>query len=202
MKLLWKLTAIAFILSGCFFGSTLVFTEEDASGRENLVFNADLEGGEFENNRPEDSLPLGWMVMPLKGDKKTTIRWDNLEAHNGTRSIRVDTDDTNISLISEAFEIKPRSAYYTRFYMKLNGDDQLGIKAVLAAFDEHGQMLNETRHRQTIADGWTKVEFSAAFFKKNAKFARIIVQIDTGRNYRLWIDDFASYEVYRFTTTD
>ncbi len=193
--IIWISVLLFVVLTGCFFGSTLEFSEKDAEGKENLVFNADFEGGDFKY----DEVPLGWMILH-KTKPEAVITWDNNVAYSGEKSACITVDNSEVSLISEAFDINFQYAYYNRLFMKSDKWIGDGITCYFVTFDDKGKIRNEISQKTSLQTEWSKLEFSTGFFKKEAKYARIVINFDVKGKRKIWVDDVGSFNVYQFTT--
>ena len=183
------------MFTGCFFGSTLNFSEKDAEGKENLVFNPDFEGGEYNYNE----VPLGWMVLN-KTKPEAVVTWDSEIAHSGEKSVCVSIENSEVSLISEAFDINFQFAYYNRLFLMSDKWTGEGITCYFVTFDENGKIRNEISQKTSLQTEWSKLEFSTGFFKKEAKYARIVINFDIKGKRKIWVDNVGSFNVYQFAT--
>ncbi len=184
------------LLAGCFFGSTLNFTEADAEGKENVVINGGFENGVYGVYNP-NSLPADWMVM--RSDQSLSeVNWMDTGAAEGSRCIKIKGEKNTVSLISESFPIEPFTAYYNKLQMRASRDTDDRIECFFIVFDENGKKLEQDIHDVTIDNQWQKVEFSSAVYNNYARFARIIITINSTSDRLIWVDDVCSYQVFRF----
>ncbi len=184
------------LLAGCFFGSTLNFTAADAEGKPNLIANPGFEDGVYGVYNPS-SLPADWMVMRAKSDI-SEVSWVDTGAIEGERCIRIKGEKNTVSLISESFAVEPFTAYYNHINIRASRESGDRIECFFIVFDEEGNKLDQDIHVVTADEDWQKIEFNSAIYNSYARFARIIITINSTSDRILWIDDVGSYQVFRF----
>lgn len=187
------LVSLVLLLSSCFFGSTLEFGAKDAAGQPNLVPNGDLELGLYGVYKREN-LPEHWMVLQNPRDPDA-VAWEDSDGHIDSRCLRLYTGDTKLSLISDSFDISPQSAYYNRLWIKTDHDIDEEIECRFIAFDMSGETVNQFTEHVIPSTKWTCVEFNAVFFKKAARYGRIMVILPPQTKRRIWVDAFGCYNV-------
>ncbi|GEM_PF-4800458 len=184
-----------FLLAGCFFGSTLNVSQDDVRGKPNLVVNGDMEEGLYGIYKRE-ALPEHWMVLPHV-DNATA--WEETQGQAGSRCIRLQAGSTRFSLISDSFPITASAAYYNRLWLKTDHDNGEEVEVRFMVFDDAGNTLNQFTQRVEPATDWTLVEFSTSFFKKTARFGRIMLVIPPQAQRYIWVDGVGSYQAVTFS---
>ena len=187
------LTTLTLLLTSCFFGSTLNFDEEDAQGLPNLVPNGDLEEGLYGVYKREN-LPEHWMILQNPRDPEATA-WEADRGLGDSRCLRLMAGSTRLTLISDSFEIYPTAAYYNHIWVKTDIDTGEEIECRFIAFDENSETVNQFTVNIVPKTTWKKVEFNAAFFKKTARFGRLMVVLPPQSGRRVWVDGIGSYNV-------
>ncbi len=187
---------IAVLFAGCFFGSTLNFTAADAEGKPNVVANPGFENGVYGVYNP-NSLPADWMVMRTNNDL-SEVNWVDTGAYEGGRCLRIKGEKNTVSVISESFAVEPFTAHYNQIWLRASRESGDRIECFFIVFDEDGKKLDQDIHVVTIDEDWQKIEFNSAIYNNYARFARIIVTINSTSDRIVWIDDVGSYQVYRF----
>ncbi len=185
-----------FMIAGCFFGSTLNFTAADAEGKPNIVANPGFENGVYGVYNP-NSLPADWMVMRAKNGL-SEVSWVDTGASEGDRCLRIKGEKNTVSVISESFAVEPFTAYYNHINLRASRESDDRIECFFIVFDEDGKKLDQDMHVVSIDEDWQKIEFNSAIYNSYARFARIIVTINSTSDRIVWIDDVGSYQVYRF----
>lgn len=184
--------ALLTLLSGCFFGDSLGFTEEDAKGKENLLWNGSFESGEY----AVTAIPEGWMVLDRERFGPQ-ILWISEDKKDEDRAVIFKDTAGSISLISSPFTLYPRAAYYFRCYLKSDAADPSEVTVRFIAFDNHEKKTDQYIHEFIPGREWTRAEFSAAYFKNTAVSARIILTVRTKPEETITLDQAGVFEIYR-----
>lgn len=182
--------AVTLVITGCFFGSIIDFSEQDIGRKENEIFNSGFEEGEFDT----DPIPLGWTVL---NDLKNTVSADTVVFNSGQRSLKISHPHKKINLISESFPIDPEGVYFSRCFLKTNYQSNQAVEILFVAFDSKGKQVNKYKTKIYPQENWTKAVMTASFFKPNAHFGRIIISFPNRPDKVFWLDDVESYNVYR-----
>ena len=187
------LILLSLVMTSCFFGSTLNFTEEDAAGKPNLVPNGDMENGLYGIYKRE-ALPEHWMVLqtPRQPD---AAAWEASQGSDDSRCIRLYAGPTQLSLISESFDISPQKGYYNCVWLKTDTRNMEEVECRFIAFDADGNTVNQFSQRVSPGKSWQKVEFNAAFFKKTARYGRIMIVLPPQPERKVWVDGVSSFNV-------
>ena len=182
--------ALLVFLSSCFFGTVMDFSEKDINGKENEVYNASFENGEYD----PDEMPDGWSLLE---DKSDNILWDNEISRTGLKSLKIQHPKNKINLISDAFSIDADYVYYSRFFVKTNYDSNQLITIRFLAFDANGNRVSKFSENELPKQDWTQIDITSGFLKSTARFGRIIVSIPKKPDKIYWLDDIESYAVYK-----
>ena len=182
--------ALVLILSSCFVGTVMDFSEKDINGKENEVYNASFENGEYD----PDEMPDGWSLLD---DKSNYILWDNKISRTGLKSLKIQHPKSKINLISDAFPIDADYVYYSRFFVKTNYDSNQLITIRFLAFDAYGNRVSKFSENDLPKQDWTQIDITSGFLKSTARFGRIIISIPKKPDKIYWLDDIESYAVYR-----
>lgn len=182
--------ALFFILSSCFWGTVMDFSEKDIKDSVNEVFNSSMENGDFEL----DELPDNWFI--LEGNTDCMI-WDNNDFHTGSKCLKIENPKDNINIISDAFPIDADHVYYSRLFIKANYNSNQQITIRFLAFDVKGKRVSKFSDRGLPKQDWTQIDITSGFLKSTARFGRIIISIPKKSDKIYWLDDVESYAVYR-----
>jgi len=182
--------ALMVILSSCFFGSVMNFSEKDINGKKNEVYNSSFEKGEFNPN----ILPEGWSLLKEASDY---ISWDNELSRTGSNCIKVEHSEDKINIVSDAFPIAADQIYYSRFFVKANYNSNHLITIRFVAFDANGKRVSKFSENGLPQKDWTQIDITSGFLKSTARFGRVIISIPSKSDKIYWIDDVESYAVYR-----
>jgi len=182
--------AFMIILSSCFFGSVMNFSEKDINGKINEVYNSSLENGEFNQN----ILPEGWSLLENGSDY---VEWNSDLSRTGSKCLKVEHSENRINIISDAFPIDADQIYYSRFFVKTNYNSNHLITIRFVAFDTNGKRVSKFSENGLPKSDWTQIEITSGFLKSTARFGRIIISIPSKSDKIYWIDDIESYAVYK-----
>ncbi|OPX26465.1 MAG: hypothetical protein B1H06_05645 [Candidatus Cloacimonas sp. 4484_143] len=186
-----KIIIVLFVfLSSCFLGTVMDFSEKDINGKENEVYNASFENGEYS----PDKMPDGWSLLDNKLDH---ILWDNEISRTGLKSLKVQHPKNKINLISDAFPIDANYVYYSRFFVKTNYDSNQLITIRFLAFDVNGNRVSKFSENDIPKQDWTQIDITSGFLKSTARFGRIIISIPKKSDKIYWLDNIESYAVYK-----
>ncbi len=186
-----KIIIVLFVfLSSCFLGTVMDFSEKDINGKENEVYNASFENGEYS----PDKMPDGWSLLDNKLDH---ILWDNEISCTGLKSLKVQHPKNKINLISDAFPIDANYVYYSRFFVKTNYDSNQLITIRFLAFDVNGNRVSKFSENDIPKQDWTQIDITSGFLKSTARFGRIIISIPKKSDKIYWLDNIESYAVYK-----
>jgi len=183
---------LVLFLTGCVFGSSLQFSSKDIEGKESILLNGSFENGEFN----ADNFPENWVLM--NKEDNSNIIWDDKEAINGSKSLKIYPNKSKVLLISDSFPVVMTNAYYTNFFIKSDIIDNNKISVNFITFDENGEKKESNKLSKIPTKEWKSYHFSSAFFSKNTKFARIIIEIPASKSKTVWIDDVATFDIYKF----
>lgn len=178
------------IISSCFFGSIMNFSEKDIVGKENVVFNPSFENGEFEAN----SMPEDWMVL---NKPENQIFWDDNYRHSGGKSLKIQYPKSKINIISDAFPIDAEAVYYSRCFVKSSYQSNHPVTIRFLAFNSKGKRVNKFSSKGYPGEDWTQIDLTSGFLKSTARFGRIIISIPKKPDKIFWLDDIDSYNVYK-----
>lgn len=182
--------ALFIILSSCFWGSVMDFSEKDIKDNVNEVLNSSMENGEF----TPDVLPENWFLLEGTTD---FITWDNSNFHTGSKSLKIENPKENVNIISDAFPIDADYVYYSRLFVKTNYSSNQHITIRFLAFDTKGKRVSKFSDSGLPTQNWTQVDMTSGFLKSTARFGRIIISIPRKSDKIYWLDDVESYAVYR-----
>ncbi len=182
--------ALLVMLSSCFFGSVMDFSEKDIKDKENEVYNTSFENGEY---KPQ-GLPDGWFLLE---DTSDYIIWDNENPHTGSKSLKIQNPKDNINIISDAFPIDADHVYYSRLFIKTNYNSNQSITIRFLAFDSKGKRVSKFSKKGLPKQDWTQIDITSGFLKSTARFGRIIISIPKKSDKIYWLDDIESYAVYK-----
>jgi len=182
---------IATLLSGCFFSSSLSFSEQDIQDKTNLLYNGDFE------ITGKDSLGSisGWINLD-NGFTNYDISYEDYS--EGSHSLKVINPYKRVSFISEPFDIYSGAAYLTLSQIKTQNKTKKKVELYFFAFDETGNKLNSFRSDSQLLTSWTQVSLNSAYFKKNAKFGRVMIVLPADTGNVFWIDNLRLYKAYDF----
>jgi len=182
--------ALLVVLSSCFFGSVMDFSEEDINDKENEVYNTSFEDGEYDPQK----LPDGWFLLE---DTFDYVSWNNETAHTGSKSLKVQYPKDNINIISDAFPIDADHVYYSRIFVKTNYNSNQSITIRFLAFNSKGKRVSKFSENGLPKQEWTQIDITSGFLNSTARFGRIIISIPKKSDKMYWLDDIESYAVYR-----
>jgi len=182
--------AFTVLLSSCFIGTVMNFSEKDIKGKENEVYNSSFENGDYDPDR----LPDGWSLLD---DKSNNILWDEDISCTGLKSLKIYNPKKKINLISDAFPIDADYVYYSRFFVKTNYDSNHLITIRFLAFDANGNRVSKFSENDLPKQDWTQIDLTSGFLKSTARFGRIIISIPKKSDKIYWLDNIESYAVYR-----
>ncbi|MDP8203053.1 MAG: hypothetical protein P9L95_00820 [Candidatus Tenebribacter mawsonii] len=182
--------ALFIILSSCFFGSVMNFSEKDIKSNENEVFNTSFESGDYDSQK----LPESWFLLE---DTSDYITWDNENPHTGSKSLKVEYPKDKINIISDAFPVDADQVYYSRLFVKTNYNSNQSITIRFLAFDAKGKRVSKFSKTGLPKQDWTQIDITSGFLKSTARFGRIIISIPIKSDKIYWLDDIESYAVYR-----
>ncbi|MDO9578901.1 MAG: hypothetical protein Q7J16_13540 [Candidatus Cloacimonadales bacterium] len=181
--------AVTLVVTGCFFGSIIDFSEQDIKGKENVIFNSSFEEGEF----AADPIPLGWIIL---NDMQSCVSSDLENFNSVQRSLLISHPHKKINLVSESFPLDPDGIYFSRCFLKTNYQSNQAVEILFVAFDSKGKQVNKYKTKAYPQENWTKVVMTASFFKPNARFGRIIISFPARPDKVFWLDDVESYNMY------
>ena len=182
--------ALFIVLSSCFFGSVMDFSEKDIKDNENEVFNTSFEIGEYDPQK----LPDGWFLLE---ETSEYITWDNKNPYTGSKSLKVEYPKDKINIISDAFPIDADQVYYSRLFVKTNYNSNQSITIRFLAFDSKGKRVSKFSNNGLPKQDWTQIDITSGFLKSTARFGRIIISIPRKSDKIYWFDNIESYAVYR-----
>ena len=182
--------ALVIILSSCFWGSVMNFSEQDIKDNENEVLNSSFENGEFD----PQVLPDNWFLLE---DTSEYIAWDNKNPHTGSKSLKIEHPKDKLNIISDAFPIDADYVYYSRLFVKTNYNSNQSITIRFLAFDAKGKRVSKFSNNGLPKQDWTQIDITSGFLKSTARFGRIIISIPRKSDKIYWLDDIESYAVYR-----
>lgn len=182
--------ALFIILSSCFWGSVMDFSEEDIKDSENEVINTSFEDGEFDSKK----LPDNWFLLE---DTSEFITWDNNNPYTGTKSLKIEYPKNDVNIISDAFPIDADYVYYSRLFIKTNYNSNQHITIRFLAFDTKGKRVSKFSKNGLPKQEWTQIDITSGFLKSTARFGRIIISISRKSDKIYWLDNIESYAVYR-----
>ncbi len=182
--------ALMIILSSCFFGSVMNFSEKDIIGKKNEVYNSSFENGEFNPN----ILPEGWSLLDEASDY---VAWNSEISRSGSKCIKVEHSEDKINIVSDAFPIDADQIYYSQFFVKANYNSNHLITIRFVAFDTNGKRVSKFSENGLPNTEWTQIDITSGFLKSTARFGRVIISIPRKSDKIYWIDDIESYAVYR-----
>ncbi|MCF7857921.1 MAG: hypothetical protein K9N07_01150 [Candidatus Cloacimonetes bacterium] len=178
------------ILSSCFWGSVMNFSEKDIKDKENVVYNSGFENDEFD----PQIIPDGWFDLE---NTPEYLAWDNTDSHAGSRSLKVNFPKQNITIISDSFPIDADYVYYSRFFVKTNYNSNDTITIRFLAFDSKGKRVGKFSDKGLPEKEWTQIDITSGFLKSTARFGRIVISISEKPDKIYWLDDIESFAVYR-----
>ncbi|MDP8268859.1 MAG: hypothetical protein P9L97_09045 [Candidatus Tenebribacter davisii] len=178
------------VLSSCFFGSVMDFSEKDIKDKKNEVFNTSFEIGDYDLHK----LPDGWYLLE---DTSKYILWDNETSKTGSKCLKIENPKDKINIISDSFPIDADHVYYSRLFMKTNYNSNQSITIRFLAFDEKGKRVSKFSEHGLPRQDWTQIDITSGFLKSTARFGRIIISIPRKSDKIYWLDDIESYAVYR-----
>ncbi|MBN2461207.1 MAG: hypothetical protein JXB60_06330 [Candidatus Cloacimonetes bacterium] len=176
---------------GCAFGSVFNISSNSVDEEDNIISNSSFENIDFEAQK----LPASWYILSERDD---LIILDSSVCHTGNSSIMVKSPETEITLVSAAFEIDPTCIYYSRCFVRSDDRSTQPLTLYLFAFDIAGNPVNTFSRKIFPTENWAKLDFTSAFFKSSAKVGRIAINIPEKENVSFWIDDAESYRMHRF----
>ncbi|MBT3756252.1 MAG: hypothetical protein HOK80_00575 [Candidatus Cloacimonetes bacterium] len=182
--------ALFIILSSCFWGSVMDFSEQDIKDNENEVFNSSFENGEFDPLK----LPDNWFLLE---DTSKHVIWDSENPHTGSKSLKIEHPKDKINIISDAFPVDADYVYYSRLFVKTNYNSNQSITIRFLAFDAKGKRVSKFSNSGLPKQDWAQIDITSGFLKSTARFGRIIISIPRKSDKIYWLDDIESYAVYR-----
>ena len=181
---------VMMILTSCFFGSIMHFSEKDIADAVNVVINSSFEDGKFNS----EALPEEWMVLDDAAEK---IIWDDNNMHTGSKCLRIEYPDHKLNIISDAFPINPEYIYYSRCFLRTNYQSNHPIIIRFLAFNAKGKRVNKFSNKGYPKEDWTQIDLTSGFLNSTARFGRIIITLPKKPDKLFWIDDVESYSVYK-----
>lgn len=195
MKNTILLILMALLLSSCFVGSTLIFTESDIGDSVNLVANPGFAAYSYTS---EEALK-GWSIYTTPEDKSfDRIRIDPVTAIEGETSLRIDASDKDVFLISDSFKVRRYGGYYSRIKVHSDSKQPPNLRFSFTTFKDDGKITNRFHKRAKFSKEWNPVSVSAGFLRPGVSFGRISVLIPAFSDGSIWIDDAGCWEVHGF----
>ena len=177
------------ILTAC---STIPeISREDIVDRDNLLLNYSFELGMYD----KDLMPLGWFTLT---DEPGIIKWDQIFARTGSKSLKVSPEDSTVEIISESFPISPKNIYLINSYVRSLKSKQTSIKLAFMAFDKKGSKVNYYYKMFYPDSSWTEISFRTGFLNDHARYARVIIILPEKAGTDFWIDDVECFMAHNF----
>lgn len=188
--ILLLVVVVAAILAGCSFGTVIDLSSNEDSGKTNILQNPG-----FENSDTETSVPLNWSVLT---DNEFPVATCPISFHSGVSSLRIDQPESEISLVSDAFDIDNTSVYYSRCFVRTDKISNKPLTLHLMAFNDEGDIVNKYSREIIPSEEWSAIDFNSGFFKNSATTARLVVTVPEKNDNSFWIDDAEIFKVHTF----
>ncbi len=185
------LLALVIFLTSCVTASK-GFSEDEAKGKINNIFNGSFEDGNYD----VDNLPDGWIV--LDETVMESIKWDNTLSFEGDKSLQFSNAKRRIEVYSENFEIRPKSIYYIKLKAKASTKKSKQIYLHFFTFDKFNKLTGKHKIAINPTNEWKTFHQSFSFFKAKTRFGRVVLQIPSDVKNIISIDDIGCYEMHSF----
>jgi len=181
---------LVLVLAGCSFGTVIDLSSKEDSGKTNI-----LQNPSFENSDTETSVPLNWSILT---DIDFPVETCPISFHSGVSSLRIDQPESEVSLVSDAFDIDNTSVYYSRCFVRTDKISNKPLTLHLIAFNQKGDIVNKYSREIIPSEEWAAIDFNSGFFKDSAETARLVVTVPEKNDNSFWIDDAEIFKVHTF----
>lgn len=188
--ILLLVAAATIILAGCSFGTVIDLSSKEDVGKENILQNPG-----FESADPESALPINWSVVT---EEEFPVEKCAISFHSGVSSLRIEQPESDVSLVSDAFEIDNTSVYYSRCFVRTDKMSNKPLTLHLIAFNKDGDIVNKYSREMIPSEDWTAIDFNSGFFKDSAITGRLVVSVPEKNDNSFWIDDAEIFKVHTF----
>ncbi len=188
--ILLLVVAVAAILAGCSFGTVIDLSSKEGVGKENILQNSG-----FESASTVSSVPINWSVVT---EKEFPVEMCAISFHSGVSSLRIDQPESDISLVSDSFEIDNTSVYYSRCFVRTDKMSNKPLTLHLIAFNKDGDIVNKYSQEMIPSEEWSAIDFNSGFFKDSAILGRLVISVPEKNDNSFWIDDAEIFKVHTF----
>ncbi len=188
--ILLLVVVVAVILTSCSFGTVIDLSSKESKGKDNILQNSSFENFQSENNNFEN-----WSIFSKQED---TVTIEEVITRTGKNSILINRPETDISLISDSFEINNTSVYYSRCFVKTDKLSNKPLTLQLIAFNKKGDIVNRYSRDIVPTEEWTSIDFNSGFFKDSATSGRLVISVPEKNDNKFWIDDAEIFRVHTF----
>ncbi|MDP8231143.1 MAG: hypothetical protein P9L91_00575 [Candidatus Zophobacter franzmannii] len=183
----------ALILSGCIVKNSIMFKEESAVGKPDLMINGDFE----ESLAVEGDYVAPWFVM-AKDKEIEVLQIDATVAANGTNSLKIEPSGQRKLIVSESFDIESKDGYFVKGSLKSTSANRSTITMEFRSYDKKGKLRDKFSMPYVPGDEWQKLTISAGLFKSSARYGRIIFIVPSYQHEPIWIDSVGCFKVHEF----
>ncbi len=181
------------ILSGCVVKNSILFKDESAVGKPDLIINGSFE----ESLNKDDNYTTPWLVM-AKDKSIEVLKIDTNHSAEGSNSLLIEPTGQRKLIVSESFSIDKNAGYYVKAFVKSTNANKTTVKMEFRSYNKKGELKDKFTVPIKPGDSWEAVEISAGLFKSTAKYGRIIFIIPSYQNEPLWIDNIGCFKVHEF----
>lgn len=192
--LIWLGMAVLMLISGCFWGSSILFLEKDTIGKTNLLGNPLFEKTDVKN----PALPAGWVVVSETAQLKEPVSIDENVTNGGKKSVCVKDSDHDLMLLSDAFKIDYNGGFFIKFAAKSEHRLDQPLKLNFWTYDAAGKRKNKFSTTFKPGIDWKKATISAGFLSNSVSFARVSITVPRLDDNTVWISDVACFQVHQF----
>lgn len=191
----WIGLLVALLLSSCFVGSSLRFTEADIEDSRNLLLNPGFAPYSFSG---EDAL-RGWNIHVEPPSKEfDKVRIDPSLALEGDTALKISASERDVILISEPFKVRRYGGYYSRVMIHSDSPDAPQISMQMITFREDGKITNRFKSKTRLSEEWNRLAISAGFLRPGVSWGRLSITIPPFEEGSVWLDDAGCWEVHGF----
>jgi hypothetical protein len=180
-------------LTGCIVSNSIIFKEESAKGKPDLVINGDFD--EALANQNDYIAP--WFIMADNRNIEV-LEIDSNTSSSGNNSLKILPSGQRKLIVSESFEIDNLGGYFISGYLKSTDKNKATVIMEFRSYDRKGKLKDKFSMPIVPGDSWENVNISAGLFKSTVRYGRIIFIIPSYQHEPIWIDNVGCFKVHQF----